>query len=147
LEQVVVDANVFVKWFVEENYTEEALLLRQDYIAGRVKILTPAYALLEVADAFRKYVARKIINANDAIEALNILQEFSIQYLDLDRNLLTEALKYSMENHLTVYDAYYITIARKLNSHFYTADEKLLTRIQAKENIAHHIKEYRSKTH
>jgi predicted nucleic acid-binding protein len=143
MEQVVVDANVFVKWFVEEDYTKEALLLREDCIAGHVKILTPIYALLEVADAFRKYVARKIINANDAIEALNILQEFSIGFLDLDRNLLTEALKYSIENHLTVYDAYYITIARKFNSHFYTADEKLLSRIQATENIVHHIKDYR----
>ena len=32
MEHVVVDASVLVKWFVEEDYTDKALLLRDNHI-------------------------------------------------------------------------------------------------------------------
>ncbi len=136
---------MLVKWFVEEMYTEKALLVRRDHIAGCIRILSPKYALLEIADAFRKYAARKIINHDDVVEALNILAEFDIEFIDLNKEQLMEALKYSLRNHITVYDAYYIVLAHKFSSHFYTADEKLLGRIQAIENTARHIKDYEPK--
>ena len=145
MDRVVVDANVFVKWFIEEDYTREALLIREDHIAGCVRILAPAYALLEVADALRKYATREVISTSDAVEALNILLEFDVDFVGLDKKLVMEALNYSLENRVTVYDSYYIAIARTLGLHFYTADEKLLSRIQANQVVARHIKDYRPK--
>ena len=63
--------------------------------------------------------------------------------VDVERKLVTETLKYGVEKSITVYDAYYIILARNLNSPFYTADEKLLNRIQAVESTIHHIRDYR----
>ena len=143
MERVVVDANVFVKWFVEEEYTREALLLRGDHMNGCIRIAAPVYALLEVADALRKYVARAVIETSDALEALDALVDFDIEFIHIEEKLARDALKYSLNSHITVYDSYYIATARALNAYFYTADEKLLNRIQAHEKIAHHIKNYK----
>jgi len=39
--EIVVDASVVVKWFVEEEGSEEALKLRDGYIDGEVEIAVP----------------------------------------------------------------------------------------------------------
>lgn len=143
MERVVVDSNVFVKWFVEEEYTRESLLIRDDHVGGCIQVTAPAYALLEAGDALRKYVARRLLGPEDALKAIRILSGFEIEFVGIDTGLLGEALEYGLENHVTVYDAYYVVLARRLGAAFYTADEKLLRRIRGIEREAHHVGEYR----
>ena len=145
MERVVADANVLVKWFVEEEYTEQALNLRADHIAGCVEIVAPAHALLEVADALRKYAARGILAASDVVEAVETLLGFGIEFAAIDRQGVLEAVKYSLERGVTAYDAYYIVLAHRLGAPFYTADRKLLDRVKEHESVARHIGAYRRK--
>ncbi len=143
MERVVIDSNVFVKWFIEEEYSESALLLRNDHIAGCIKILAPRYALLEAGDALRKYYVRRLIEREDAIMAINLLTSFDIDFIDMDNQLVLEAAKYSLANDVTLYDAYYIVLARREGAEMYTADKKLLARLRNKEPLVHHISEYK----
>ena len=84
------------------------------------------------------------MNEEDALRALSLLFEASITLIDIDKELLINALKYSLMNHVAVYDAYYIILARNLNAEVYTADEKLLSKLSNIESRLKHIKEYRS---
>ncbi len=145
MEHIVVDANVLVKWFVEEDYTDKALLLRDDHIGGCAKIIIPIHALLEVGDALRKYAKLSYISPNDAIEALNILTEFNLTIVDIVKEALTDAISYSIENSITLYDAYYVILARRKAARFYTADEKLLKKLSRLEPHAYHLKHYKKK--
>ena len=40
--QIVVDASVVVKWFVEEEYGREARLLRDAYVNGLIDLIAPS---------------------------------------------------------------------------------------------------------
>ncbi|OYT44555.1 MAG: VapC toxin family PIN domain ribonuclease [Desulfurococcales archaeon ex4484_42] len=111
---------------------------------GRIEVAAPKYALLEFCNALRKYVIRAIMNEEDALKALNLLLEASITLIDIDKESLINALKYSLMNHVTVYDSYYIILAHNLNTELYTADEKLLSKLSNIEFRLKHIKEYRS---
>ena len=52
---------------------------------------------------------------------------------------MDEALRYGVENQVTVYDAYYIILARKHDTLLYTADEKILRKLGGGEpRIRHH---------
>ncbi|MEB3778711.1 MAG: hypothetical protein GSR85_00550 [Desulfurococcales archaeon] len=42
--KVVVDASVAVKWFIEEEYTREALMLRDSYREGLVDLIAPLFS-------------------------------------------------------------------------------------------------------
>jgi len=64
--------------------------------------------------------------------------------MGIEEEAIIEALKYSMEKQITVYDAYYIITAHKLNTHIYTADEKLLRKIGGEE--IRHIADYKPKS-
>jgi len=140
--RVVADASVIVKWFVPESYSGQAQALLDDHLSGRVEIIAPSYAILEVANALRKYVLRGIMRVEDAREALSILSEVNLQLHSIGFGEAIDALDYASKTGVTVYDAYYIILARRHGATFYTADEKLLQKLAGIEPLARHIKDY-----
>ncbi len=139
---VVADSNVLVKWYIPEKYSEEAIIMRNDFIYDRIKVIAPIYALLEYANTLRKYTIRGLIRKEDAYEALNLLVDTGVEYVDITPSYVYEALRYSIENNVTVYDAYYIVLAKKNNAYMYTADEKLLSKVKGKELRIRHVRDY-----
>ncbi len=145
--KVVVDSNVMVKWFVEEEFTECAERLRDDHLRGAIDIHAPAYAIIEFSNALRKYVQRGIVTQENAEKALKLLTNFDIAFKVLnperDKELIRGVLRYSMKNHVTAYDVYYIMLACDLGTTFYTADEKLLRKLSdIKEERVKHVCDY-----
>ncbi len=51
--KVVLDASVVVKWYNEEDYSEKALLIRDDYTSGKVDLVEPYLLIYEVGNALR----------------------------------------------------------------------------------------------
>ncbi len=139
---VVADSNVLVKWYIPEKYSEEAIIMRNDFIYGRIKVIAPIYALLEYANTLRKYTIRGLIRKDDAYEAFNLLVDTGVEYVNITPSYVYEALRYSIENNVTVYDAYYIVLAKKNNAYMYTADEKLLGKVKGKELRVRHVRDY-----
>jgi len=139
---IVVDSNVLIKWYIPEKYSEQAVLMRNDYLYGRIRVISPTYALLEFANTLRKYVIRKLITHKDVLTALNLLLETRVEYISIFSDYMSKVLKYSMNNNVTVYDAYYIVLAKENNAYMYTADEKLLDKVKNKEPLVRHIKDY-----
>lgn len=140
---VVVDANVIVKWFVPEEYSEFAEAILDDHLDGRIIVTAPSYALLEVMNALRKYVVRGIMRPTDVLESLDILAEIKVCFRDVDGGLLKKAVEYAFAKGVTVYDAYYIVLAKSIDAPFYTADDKLLRQLSGSESIVKHVREYK----
>ncbi|MDD1745106.1 MAG: type II toxin-antitoxin system VapC family toxin [Candidatus Methanoperedens sp.] len=44
----VLDASVVIKWFSEEEYTDRALKLRDDFFKGDIELVVPDLILYEV---------------------------------------------------------------------------------------------------
>ena len=51
--EVVADASVIVKWFIEEQGSDKALILRDRHISGVMTISIPVLALYEVLNALK----------------------------------------------------------------------------------------------
>ncbi|ABN69780.1 conserved hypothetical protein [Staphylothermus marinus F1] len=143
MERVVADSNVLVKWFIPEEYSEYAKLMRDNHLLGRIEVVAPIYALLEIYNALTKYYIRKILDREKLSKIIHLLHESRINFINIERTILDKALKYSLENHVTIYDAYYIVLAYELKTITYTADEKLLKNLKNKEPRLKHIKDYR----
>ena len=142
VRKVVADSNVLVKWFIPEDYSREACILRDDHLYGRVRVIAPAYAALEFANSLRKYAARGAIKESAALKALDLLREVEVGFISTSFDLVSQSLKYSMEKNVTVYDAYYIVLARKHSTRVYTADEKLLRNLEGREVCIRHVVDY-----
>jgi len=49
----VLDASVLIKWFSNEEYTDRALKLRDDFLQGYTELVVPDLLLYEVSNALR----------------------------------------------------------------------------------------------
>ncbi|MEM2961018.1 MAG: type II toxin-antitoxin system VapC family toxin [Candidatus Bathyarchaeia archaeon] len=145
-DRIVADASVIVKWIIPEDYTEDALRLRDDFLDGRVDIHAPSTLLLEVASALRKYHLRGFISENMTEKALELIASSEIRLHEIDLNMALKSLKISLDYNITVYDASYVALALSLNTVMYTADDKLLSnqRMMGLE-IVKHVKEYQKR--
>jgi len=53
MEKVVVDASVVVKWYINEDYSENARELRNMYINGQIELIAPELLPYEVLNALK----------------------------------------------------------------------------------------------
>jgi len=139
-EEVVVDAPVIVKWFVEEEYSREARLLRDSYASGLVDLAAPSLLPYEVLNALKYSGA---FGEEELKEVAQALADFQFTLYNLEGRLAFKAVEVSMRKGVTIYDAAYVALAYILNTTLYTADERLTKRV-GDRRVVRHISEFRT---
>ena len=116
----MVDASVVVKWFVEEEGTDKALEIRDDFVAGDVALHAPSHLPFEVLNALR---FSTLCTEERCVQALLALQAYGFTYHPLAGEMGRRALHLAFRGDLSVYDAAYLALARELATKVVTADK------------------------
>ena len=120
---LVADASVVVKWFVEEDRSDLALLLRDDFVAGDVDLHAPVLLPFEVLNALRftpEY-------PSDRCERVQIaLDGYGFHLHPLQGELGRRAIASAYAEDLSVYDAAYLELARLMEVQLVTDDSALI---------------------
>jgi predicted nucleic acid-binding protein len=135
---IVADASVIVKWFVEEEHSEQALRLRDDQVEQRVRIIVPSLAGYEVLNALRYSGS---FGAEELVEVSKVLDGYQFLEVGMSGRCAEEAVRIALDYGITVYDAAYLSIGKLRGLEVYTADEELLRKVK-KLGFARHVKEY-----
>lgn len=134
----IVDASVVIKWFAKENYSEQALLLKEAYVKGIEDLHAPCILPFEVLNGL-KYTYS--LGENELKEVSKILSDFQITLHSFDE--ISDEVSYlSSKYGITIYDASYIALGKVLNDKVYTADEKLLRKVNDLPFVIH-IKDFK----
>ncbi|MCD6563734.1 MAG: type II toxin-antitoxin system VapC family toxin [Thermoproteales archaeon] len=131
--KILVDASVGVKWFIPEDYSVNALKILEDYISGNVELYALDIFRAQVVSILRKYFLEGYIDMNALTESCKVLQEMEINYIEMDWEILEDALSYSLENNISLYDAIYIIASKRLGASIVTADQHLIDSLKNKE--------------
>lgn len=124
---VVVDASVVYKWFnIEEEKVDQALQILESHLKKQKKVVVPDIILYELANVWSTKTA---LTAEEAIINLRQLKEHALDIVPVDFILLEEAIKICKKYQISVYDAYYIMLAKKNKCQFITADLKLVSQV------------------
>jgi predicted nucleic acid-binding protein len=142
LEKVVLDASVIAKWYLKEEYSEQALKLRDNYISGRITIAVPTLLEYEVLNALKCSGA---YSEQELTEIARSLNKYGFEYWRLKDRIKDEIIKIASKYDITIYDASYLALATLLKAPFYTADEELLSKI-AELKTAKHLKDSTAKS-
>jgi len=138
---LVVDASVAIKWYVEEEYREQALNLRRDYYDEKVALASQPLLFYEVAMALRYHVA---LSSNDVVNSINSLLDMQLDLSAPMREVMDAAVNLAFEEGVTIYDAVYLALAELLGSKVITADEKLSEKLgEGRKKIILLIKDYK----
>lgn len=143
VRRIVVDASVVVKWYLIEEWREESILLRDDYIEGKVELIAPSIMPFEVLNAIR-YSRREIPvkTLEDIAESLSL---YNIKLYHLIRDYAKNVSRISLEYNITIYDASYVALAIQEKTLLYTADNKLINMLDGEIlKYIRHISKYPS---
>ena len=124
--KLVVDASVAAKWIIPgEPWEEEANNLKGAIVLGRVEAYAPILLTYELASVLLKAVKRGVLKAADGIEALKAVGSLGIDLAPVLWEEVAEVFEAADSTSLTIYDAAYLWLSKKLNAPLVTADEKL----------------------
>lgn len=139
--RAVADASVVAKWFLSEPYRDDALRLRNDFIAGDLRLSSPALMPFEVLNALR--FSRSSLDVAALHEIAKSLILYPIELHGLEGAFLDLTVDISSRTEMTVYDSSYLALAKGLGCYLYTADERFLEGLKDGERgLARHVTEY-----
>ncbi len=121
MERYSLDSSVVVKWFSEEEGTEEALELRDAFVRGEVELIVTPLLFCEVANALR---FKPDFDAGKLKEAIDALLGLRMEVEEIDGDLLKRCAEVAFDAEVTVYDALPVAVAERRKALCVTADEK-----------------------
>jgi len=126
--EFVVDASVVTKWFLVEPDSSDAIRLRDDFATGRVKLTVPTLLFYEVVNALR---FSGEFDEGELGLAARSLSKYQFGMWRPRGKLLELSAELSLREGLTVYDACYVALARRIESKVITEDKELLDKFPA----------------
>ncbi len=123
----VLDSSVIIKWFSEEENTGTALELRKSYIEGNANIACPDLIAYEIANALRY---NHNLSEADVKNSLNSLMSMGISIIVPTKIVIESAIEIAYQYDITIYDAYFVALAKEIQFKHITADEKLYNKIK-----------------
>ena len=128
IPRYIPDASVAVKWFIDEQDSENARLMKDLFSKGTIDLEAPSLLQYETASALRfhpvvKFNSNQFLTVMQSLEGLQITREPNFAEW-------TTAHKLSLENPISIYDSVYIAFAICGQSIMVTADGELVNRIR-----------------
>ena len=131
-ENFVIDSSIVIKWFCQEEDTEKSLFLREKYIQGELELVSPDLLLYEIANALRY---NKNLSEEDVKEAAESILKLGINIIVPTKEVMDTAISLARKYDITVYDAYFLALAKVIKFTLVTADQKLHAKVKGKEPI------------
>ena len=132
---LVVDANVAVKWFVQQQGTDDARRVQ----AYRGPLVAPAMLISETTNGLWRHVSHGDISSANAQGAVAGLAWWFHELVE-DHSLAGPALSLAIELNYSPYDCFYLALARIRSAPLVTADKKFINRLSAtpySSNVIH----------
>ena len=123
---ICVDASVAAKWVLPEDGSELALDFYIRQRSSDTTIIAPPFMPVEVANALRRRVVRRLVTQSEAEDMLSAFLRFSVN-LAAPLGLHEEALRLAEQfGRPTVCDMHYVALAQIAECELLTADRTLL---------------------
>jgi predicted nucleic acid-binding protein len=132
---VVVDASVVLKWFLPERWSEEARQLLDEPVG----LVAPDLLFAEVGNAMWKRVRMRQLSGPVARRMVADIATIAVRPV-AGRLLLKDAMNVAVSAGITVYDAMYLVLAVRLQTHLVTADQRLSAALSGLPRLREHIR-------
>jgi predicted nucleic acid-binding protein len=124
LKRYVVDASVATRFVLDEELDDEAKSILEGFAEGEYNLMAPTLINYEVGNALRTAAARKDISVQESGESYEAFLGFKIDVDNMEIDDYMGALTLSSRRNISVYDAAYIWLSKKLAAPLVTADIK-----------------------
>jgi len=121
-QKVVADASVIAKWFLDEELSDRARLLRDSFVREQLTISVPSLLFYETLNVLRY---TNLYDSDELASAARSLSKYGFDVWEPRGRLHEETAKTSLRYDISIYDASYVALAFRLHATLYTADQEL----------------------
>ena len=134
MSEIVIDASVVVKWFIEEIDSDKARFLRDKFIDGKIELIVPSLLYFEVLNALKYSQLFDLSELEDAGESL---ENYGFKVITIKNEIRKHMIKVAVDHSISIYDASYLGLSIGLGKTFCTADEKIIKKLPStiKKNV------------
>ena len=130
--EYVIDANVALKWFIPEPYSDKAEAILNGFRHHGLSLIAPDLIIPEVVQTLWKQSARSNeITLQDARESCTDFVALQLPVYP-SATIAEHALNFATEENHPVYDALYIVLALEGGSALITADQTVVNKLSGK---------------
>jgi predicted nucleic acid-binding protein len=126
--EYVVDASIVTKWYLVETNSDQSIKLRDEFATGRLRLTVPTLLFYEVTNALR---FSGVFSEIDLALAAKSLSKYRFGIWRPRGKLLELSVQLSVREDITVYDACYVALAKRLKTKLVTEDKDLLNKFPA----------------
>jgi predicted nucleic acid-binding protein len=119
-KNIVLDANVVRKWFIEEVDSDKAEIIKEKYINGEIEIIVSPLLFYEVLNALKYSNLFEESELNSAGESL---ENYGFKVITVQKEIRSLMIENAVLQDLFIYDASYVALSIALDCPLYTADE------------------------
>jgi len=121
---LVVDANVAVKWFIQQPGSDRARVVQ----AHKEPLVAPALLIAETANGLWRHVRRGDVTASQARIAVVGLPKWFDELVE-DQVLAARAMDLAVELDYSPYDCIYLALSLARSAPLVTADRRFINRL------------------
>lgn len=130
---IVLDSSVVLKWvFDEEDAHERAIKYRRMHISGEEIIIVPFLIFYEIANVL---AAKTKLSNSEAADFFSIFWGFDFEVYNFGLEEFLSGITLAKRYKISLYDAAYIELARRLKCNFVTADRRLYEKTKAMKEV------------
>lgn len=136
MRATVLDTSVIIKWFHRsgEEDADAAMVLRDAYLDGDIKVIVPDLLIYEFANALK---FKTKLKPADTAKMIKNLWALGLSIQPVEQSLADAMIDLAYRYKLTIYDAAFVSLARQAKAYFITADRKLYESIRELEGVAY----------
>lgn len=129
MKRFVLDTSVVIKWFSEhgEDDLASALAIREGISEGTLEVAVPDLLFYELANALR---FNPKFSADDVGQAVKSVHDMGFGIRPVEPAVLELSIDMALKFNLTVYDAYFLSLAQSEEQPLITADYKMAGRMK-----------------
>ena len=128
MRDIVIDASVAAKWFLDEPHSTEALDILKKVLDDELSLLAPDHIYAEIGNTLWKRTNAGTIVVSDAQDFISDFLRIKITLVST-ADLLSDAYHLAIKYKRSVYDSLYLALSQREQCQFVTADEKLVNAV------------------
>ena len=142
MNQVVVDASVALKWYLDDKELgTKALNILTHYLSNNIDLIAPSLLEYEVMNGLKIAQKRGRIDKNTIQSAVEGFFNLEIKVFNIS-HFSNKALDIINSSDISLYDASYLALAENEKSSFVTADKVLYNKVHKKMKCIKWLEEY-----
>jgi predicted nucleic acid-binding protein len=121
MDQIVIDANLITKWYITEQNSDKAEILREKFVKKEFEIILSPLYKFEVLNAL-KY--SNLFTQSELNSIGESLESYGFKVISIQNKIRENMVNILMDYDLTIYDASYVALATEMSCLFCTGDTK-----------------------